>query len=580
MIIDKVAPFYTEQEKRTLAELDEQQKQNTEEGARLLVERMNARDAGDTELTEELTDKLMNLYVKRREELNTARYTIMATATTRYVEAFNGDTSAILRDARETISAIEKSDYQAYHEKMAVFYNSFLKNAQTSQSPKHAKGTYDYIKSQAKRGFESCFFYLMGIAHPQLYAFEYYGYENGENEIIDIAAEKAESFYKKPKKYTLQSKRTKPASQPPVMPGAEVRGDILTRPDSPALSLIYDVLSGDDLGQLTASKKKYNRHIQLLVEGQGDRRRVSYTKEKTTISIEIDDIRKITKRNPQCKKMLTRILIRANEQAIHNGEPTRDKVTFPLRELVGEGQYKNLETARQGFYKIGDTLTSLKISGKIERGKKKTIQQGVHAVLFKAVKVDNATCEVYLNELLNWGLITPYYTGIPDYYFELPDRAAELLDYIFSMARQNTRQIAEHGFFYISFRAIHYKLGLPSEEATKNPKRDIKDAIETAIEQIEEKHCKYAQPIPLDASGEEAEPDFSLLPIVDFDAPAKQYLDKGKLKVTLKGDYAKRFIDISQKTAAKVESARKRQERIVDQAKAMSIAKKAEKEKK
>ncbi len=305
-----------------------------------------------------------------------------------------------------------------------------------------------------------------------------------------------------------------------------------------------------------------NRNIQLEVLENGDKRRISYSKDKSTVQIEIDDFRKIANKNPQTKKILTRILLKANEQAIRDGELVRDRVSFNLRELVGEGQYKNIETARQGFYNVASTLTGLKVSG---------------AVLFKAAKVDNTTCEIYLNELLNWGLITPYYTGLPDYYFELPDRAAELLEYIFYIARQNTKQIAEQGYFTIGYRAIQYKLNLPNEigedgRPINNPRRDIKDAIEAAIEQIEEKYCKYAPPIPAGARGADAEPDFSLLPVADYNAPIKKYLDEGYLRVSLKGDYANRFIEISQKTAAKIEAARKRRERIEDKAIAIKLA--------
>jgi len=325
-------------------------------------------------------------------------------------------------------------------------------------------------------------------------------------------------------------------------------------------------------GLITTSKTAtllYDVLIQLGVLEDVDKRRISYSKDKSTVQIEIDDFRKIVNCNPQAKKILTRILLRANEQAIHNGELYRDRVSFPLRELVGEGQYKNIETARQGFYNVADTLTGLKVSGAVVKGKKKTVKRGVVAVLFTGARVDNTTCEIYLNELLNWGLITPYYTGLPDYYFELPDRAAELLEYIFYIARQNTKQIAEQGYFTIGYRAIQYKLNLPNEigedgRPINNPRRDIKDAIEAAIEQIEEKYCKYAPPIPAGARGADAEPDFSLLPVADDNAPIKKYLDEGYLRVSLKGDYANRFIEISQKTAAKIEAARKRQEDTCD----------------
>lgn len=578
MRVNKVAPFYTEQDRIALAGYDRDLDKILEDAGELTTEMQAAQEAGDKELLKELTTRSRALWLERFEPLDNARNELLRAIEQRYIEAFNGDIAAILEDVREIVAATDKEEYIASQKRTTAELKPLLENKPTKDSSKEEKDRYRSVKKLSIKGYENCYYFILERVRVQLNALYFYQSEDGTAQAIAIVEDRAGSFYTKPKGVKTERKPIERGL--PLIKGAEVRGDLLTLPTSPALTLLYDVLGGGDLDTLPDRKRKYNRNQQLLVEGQGDKRRISYTKDKTTISLEIDDFRKIVNRNPQAKKILTRILLRANEQAIHNGELYRDRVSFPLRELVGEGQYKNIETARQGFYNVADTLTGLKVSGKIERGKKKTIQQGVHAVLFKAAKVDNATCEIYLNEMLNWGLITPYYTGLPDYYFELPDRAAELLEYIFYIARQNTRQIAEQGFFTIGYRAIQYRLNLPNEDAIRNTKRDIKDAIETAIEQIEEKYCKYAPPIPADAKGADAEPDFSLLPLGDYDAPIKKYLDEGKLQVTLKGDYAKRFIELSQKTAAKLEAARKRRERIEDRAIAINLAKSKEAEKK
>jgi len=573
MRIDKVTPFYTLEDRKALAGFDRETDTLLEEARDLSEEVRAAQRAGDEELLKELASRSRALWVERYKAIEDARNELLRSIEQRYIEAFKGDTAAILDDVREIVAATEKEEYIASQKRSTEELKPLLENKPTKDSTKEQKDGYRAAKALSVKGYTNCYYFILSRIRVQLNALVFYESKDGEAQAIAIVEDKAGSFYTKPKGAKTERKPLERGL--PVIKGAEVRGDLLTLPTSPTLTLLYDVLGGGDLDQLPDRKRGYNRNIQLLVEGQGDKRRISYTKDKTTVSLEIDDFRKIVSRNPQTKKILTRILLRANEQAIHNGELTRDMVSFPLRELVGEGQYKNLETARQGFYNVADTLTGLKVSGKIERGKKKTIQQGVHAVLFKTAKVDNATCEIYLNEMLNWGLIAPYYTGLPDYYFELPDRAAELLEYIFYIARQNTKQIAEQGYFTIGYRAIQYRLNLPSEDTIRNTKRDIKDAIETAIEQIEEKYCKYAPPMP-----EDGQPDFSLLPLGDYDAPIKKYLDEGRLKITLKGEYAKRFIELSQRTAAKLEAARKRRERIEDRAIAINLAKHEEAKKK
>lgn len=564
MRIDKVAPFYTLEDRRVLAELDAQLDALIEEAKELDNRIFAAQVDKDTELLNELAEKSTDIWVNRYKAVDTAKNERLYSIEQRYIEAFNGDIDAILEDVREIVAATEKEEYLASQKRTTESLKPILEQKPSKGSTSEEKKGYRAAKALSVRGYVNCYYFILERVRVQLNALHFYQSEDGNAKAIAIAEERAGSFYSKPK-------GAKPARKPqerelPIIKGASVRGDLLTLPTSPALTLLYDVLGGGDLDQLPDRKRSYNRNIQLLVEGQGDKRRISYTKDKTTVSIEIDDFQKIMNRNPQTKKILTRILLRANEQAIHGGELTRTRVSFPLRELVGEGQYKNLETARQGFYNATGTLVGIKVSGKIERGKKKSLGQGRHEVFFTGASVDNATCEIFLNERLNWGLIAPYYTGLPDYYFELPDRAAELLAFIFDLARQNTRRIEEQGYFTIGYRAIQYRLNLPDENTTRNPKRDIKDAIEAAVEQIEEKYCKYAPPIPRDATGTDAEPDFSLLPLGDATAPIKKYLDEGKLKVSLKGEYARRFIDLSHKTAAKIEAARKRRERIENRA--------------
>lgn len=224
--------------------------------------------------------------------------------------------------------------------------------------------------------------------------------------------------------------------------------------------------------------------------------------------------------------------------------------------------YSNMDTARKGFNNIGrDILTSLKVCGEVNTGRKKILQEGDTTVVFIKAHVTKSVCHVYLNPYINWDFIAPYRAAIPAYYFNLPNRPADLLYLIFITARQRSKEIAEQGYFSISYRSIQYHLNLPDETKTKNPKRDIKDEIERAIEQIEEKNREYARPLQ---AGED--PDFSLLPQADYDAPIAEYLNEGKLLVFMKGNYAKNSLEIRQKTTARIEKNRKQKEKIDEEA--------------
>lgn len=533
MIIDKVKPFWTEEDRQRLQEIREKQL-----------------DYIDSFIEHE----------KELNELEDSENRLLWEIENRYISSG----ADFIKDAEEIVETIEQADFKTFLKSREEIISALEKALEKGKYKEIARKNLVRIRKIAIENYENCYFFILSALRVQLNATE--GNEDAQGAIKDIVAAGAARWYE-PEELLPEAQEVLPIKS------EEIKGDFFTLPSGPALELLYDVLGSRNIDNLPLRKKKYNRNQKLTVMEQGDKRRISYTKEKATISVEVDDFQKIANCSPKTEKILSRILSRANEQAIFNGELYRDKVSFPLRDLVGEGQYKNIETARQGFYNVTDTLTGLKVSGKIEKGKKKTIQQGAHVVLFKAAKVDNATCEVYLNELLNWGLIAPYYMDLPDYYYELPDRAASLLRYIFYLARQNAEQIEKNGFFTISYRAIQYQLRLPNEDSIRNTKRDIKDAIEKAIEQIEEAYCKYSQPIPEDAKGKDAIPDFSLEPSDNYNAPIKEYLDEGKLKVSLKGDYATRLIELSQKTAAKIEAAKKKWGRIEERAIALKMAK-------
>ena len=342
-------------------------------------------------------------------------------------------------------------------------------------------------------------------------------------------------------------------------------------PDSPATNLVLDVLgAGADIGDLPDRKKQINHNTEYEVLEDGNKRLISLKNATGTaeVTIELADIDKLTGSNKPAKKLFVLSLIKANQQAIHDGQLTKDYVSFPLQELVNIGFYTTTQSARAGFKSGADTLTSLKIKGKIKKSKKNGVDIETLEVLFTGARIKNGQCFIYLNPRISWSFLTQYFTILPTYYFKLPNRASDLLYYIFYLARQHTEDIAdpERGYFTISFRAIQHRLSLPSEKGLNNPMRDIKDPIEKAIEQIEIEHKATYDNM-----------EFSLLPVCDDNAPIAEYLDNGYLRVELKGAFATNFVAISKDTEKQIAEARKRQQKIQDKAIATAIAKKLEK---
>lgn len=356
----------------------------------------------------------------------------------------------------------------------------------------------------------------------------------------------------------------------PITPLKPVeQDDFYNMPDSTASNLILETLgAGANIADLPDRKRQINRGTTLEVLESGKSRRVTLSGRKSRVTIELADIDKLTGSNKPAKKLFVLSLIKANEQAIHGGQLTRDYITFPLQELVDIGFYKTKNSARAGFNSGMDALTSLKVKGYTQRSKRKGDKGNAVdslEVLFTGAKIENNQCFVRFNYAIDWGFIVQYFTILPKYYFALPNRASDLLYYIFYLARQRTKDIEERGYFTIGFRAIQSRLQLPSEKGLNNPQRDIRQAIEDAIEQIENAHSATYQNM-----------EFGLLPVYDEAAPITEYLDNGYLQVSLKGAFAGSFIEISKDAAKQIESARKKASRISERAIAANIAKKME----
>lgn len=351
------------------------------------------------------------------------------------------------------------------------------------------------------------------------------------------------------------------AQRQPVNPLKPQESGFYNVPDSPATHLVLEALgAGAAIADLPARKKQVSHGTAIEVLEDGKKRRIISTSPKARITLEFADIEKFTGNNKPAKKLFVLALIKANEQAIHGGELGRDYVSFPLQELIDIGFYKTIQSARNGFKAAMDALTDIKLSGDIERTKKRKVSViGSHP--FRKGIIENNQCTIQLESDFNWSFIAQYFTILPRYYFKLPNRASDLLYYIFFLARQHTQDIEQRGYFTIGFRAIQHRLQLPSEVGNTRPKQTIKDPIEEAIEWLETEHSQTY-----------SNTEFSLLPVYDDTAPIAEYLDNGYLKVSLTGAFAQTFIQISRETAKQIEQAEKRQARITEKAVAMKTA--------
>lgn len=348
----------------------------------------------------------------------------------------------------------------------------------------------------------------------------------------------------------------------PVAP-QEKKDEFYRLPTSTTTNLTMEVFAaGDAIDEIGLRKQLYSKGSNIIVQQDGLARRITLKSKNSEVSIEVNDITDLAGNNKPAKKIFTLALIKINEQALSGDVLTRDFVTFAVSELVENGMYKNTKTASAGLKKAISALTSIKLSG--EDRVSSSFEAGA---IFPKIKVRNGVCTIKIDSELPWASIARFITILPSYYFQLGNRASDLLWYIFYVARQRTKEIKEHGYFTISFRAIHHRLQLPSEEGNSFPGRTIKEPIEAAITEIEDAHHKTY-----------GNNDFALEPVYNDAAPIREFLDRGYLRVSLAGEFSEKFIAIADSKQKKIGVASKRKARIEEKAKVAALTEKLKKD--
>ena len=188
-----------------------------------------------------------------------------------------------------------------------------------------------------------------------------------------------------------------------------------------------------------------------------------------------------TKRIQNGAKILNFLLQKLNEQ--HYQERTH----FQMSEVVDLGIYANSKSGYKGLIGVTDKFMSTYIEGivTVYDGSKKREVSNTKAALVSERKITANDCYISFPPILRESMA--HITILPNWSYALNENSFMLLDYIFYLARQNTKQIKEKGHFNISLETIRMHLGLPTiEEAGDDPKRLIFEPIEKAITEIED----------------------------------------------------------------------------------------------
>lgn len=303
----------------------------------------------------------------------------------------------------------------------------------------------------------------------------------------------------------------------------------------PAIDLLFQTLSAkgdptraiyDKGGRVTTSGKRNS----IFLKGPA-----------SDITIEIPDVDKLAKNNKGAKKILIYLLEKIGEQALSEGVMYNNKIIFNVQELVDKGIYKTFQSAVKGFQDSMDPLGTFQIKGEVRKGKKSTATQKVTATMFPTMNYDRGKCFISLNQDLNWDFAIPFSMLLPQYYYSLNQKAADLTYLISYLARQRAEEIKETGCFKIKLRTVQARLNLPDETTAKQPRRDILEVIDKAMEEIE--GASKSRDFTITMEAKVGNKDIT-------QCSTAEILDNGYLRVELKGDYAQDFIAIAEKGQA------------------------------
>lgn len=340
-------------------------------------------------------------------------------------------------------------------------------------------------------------------------------------------------------------------------------------PSSSSTQLAYrTMLAGkENLGDLPQRiRKSTNGKSALKLVGNDSSRTLKLIRKNGIDEFEIDNVELLHggKQGSSVRKMYIYLLSQTTAQALNNGEAVKPTIIISYDDLISKKMYKSAKTASRGIERAFDVLSKIRIKGySIHRGKKQKREQVEAGVLFYHMKkTGKGSVIISLNENINWSYIAQAYTMLPNEYYALPSNAADLLQYIFYLARQKHEEIKKNnGEFKISYRSIQRFLMLPDVETASNPTAQIKKPIDEAIGNIMDS---------VDSKLIELMPD-----TVEY-INITEYLDKHYLSVILKGKYLKYFIDYFRRIEKQIEAEKKRREKNKDIAMQKAIQKNIE----
>ena len=195
MRINKLMPFYTEEDKQIYLKYRQEYENWEQRTAEVTREMHAAIDAGDNDRYKELLDLTHVIAKAFNEGAATEWIASHNNAVLRYINSFAGDKASILADVQEIVDAATRKDFLEYLDTLKEAGRPILESDPGPDSP-YDKEEYNHWKKITTRNWENCVYYLRTQTRLQFQTLKFNDFDTAE--AVAILEAKASDFYQKP----------------------------------------------------------------------------------------------------------------------------------------------------------------------------------------------------------------------------------------------------------------------------------------------------------------------------------------------------------------------------------------------
>lgn len=370
-------------------------------------------------------------------------------------------------------------------------------------------------------------------------------------------------------------------------------------PTTPLAREVFSIISGSVNDVPSIKRFKGNIYdvshgktrINVYMSKDGKTLRIEVENNVSKSVIEIPSLLELSKHSFAAAKLFLYIMHKGIEQHVAAQTGKDVGVTFYFADMVRDGLYTDIKSARRAFKEGYNILKEFEATGEIRLKSgtmegRKDITPDVDKARYMFIgrdieKAGKAPCKIYFNPLMNWDFLLHFYTTVPVWTFALPKRAMNLMFWIFVNARKNVGNIRPNQPHYVtaSYKSVQAWLNLPRLEETDTPRKEIILPIHAAIQDVKYAHDNFEREV-MDAIAKEkarattdeeralaeekeayyaamfARPDFEITKEEPEGAKTKEILAKGKIIANINEPYTTKLLKIRRNATGVLEHAK------------------------